>query len=111
MLMYGIPNCDTVRKAKKFLYNQGVSFDFIDFRKDSIEEDKLLNIIEKCGWERILNKRSKTYRSLNDNEKQNMSIQILLQNLTLIKRPLLISKNNILVGFSENEYLEFINFN
>lgn len=106
--MYGIKNCDTVKKAQKFLTAQGVDFEFIDFRQNPIDEQTLQSFIDAVGWDKIINKRSTTYRNLNNDEKQNISLALTLKNPTLIKRPVLVIGDDIEVGFSEATYQRFI---
>ncbi len=104
--MYGIKNCDTIKKAQKFLMNHQVDFEFIDFRDHPIDNTKLQTFVDKLTWEKLINKRSTTYRNLNDEEKDNITLELVLKNPTLIKRPVLVTNNDIMVGFSEKSYLE-----
>ncbi|MBW5290260.1 MAG: glutathione-dependent thiol reductase [Candidatus Ruthia sp. Asou_11_S2] len=104
--MYGIKNCDTIKKAQKFLINHQVDFEFIDFRDNPIDKTKLQTFVDKLTWEKLINKRSTTYRNLNDEEKDNITLELVLKNPTLIKRPVLVTNNDIMVGFSEKSYLE-----
>ncbi|BBB23567.1 arsenate reductase [Isorropodon fossajaponicum endosymbiont JTNG4] len=104
--MYGIKNCDTIKKAQKFLINHQVDFEFIDFRDNPIDKTKLQTFVDKLTWEKLINKRSITYRNLNDEEKDNITLELVLKNPTLIKRPVLVTNNDIMVGFSEKSYLE-----
>ncbi len=104
--MYGIKNCDTIKKAQKFLINHQVDFEFIDFRDNPIDKTKLQTFVDKVTWENLINKRSTTYRNLNDEEKGNITLDLVLKNPTLIKRPILIIGDDIMVGFSEKNYLK-----
>ncbi|BAF61778.1 Spx/MgsR family RNA polymerase-binding regulatory protein [Candidatus Vesicomyidisocius calyptogenae] len=104
--MYGIKNCDTIKKAKKFFINHQVDFEFIDFRDNPIDKTKLQTFVDKVTWENLINKRSTTYRNLNDEEKGNITLDLVLKNPTLIKRPILIIGDDIMVGFSEKNYLK-----
>lgn len=106
--MYGIKNCDTIKKAQKFLTAQGVDFEFIDFRQTPIDEQTLQSFIDAVGWDKVINKRSTTYRNFTDEEKQNISLSLTLKNPTLIKRPVLVTEDDIEVGFSEKLYQRFI---
>lgn len=106
--MYGIKNCDTIKKAQKFLTAQGVEFEFIDFRQTPISEQTLKGFVDGVGWDKLINKRSTTYRNLNDNEKQNISLALTLKNPTLIKRPVLVTGSDIKIGFSEKLYQNLI---
>ncbi|MEO1917694.1 MAG: Spx/MgsR family RNA polymerase-binding regulatory protein [Candidatus Thioglobus sp.] len=106
--MYGIKNCDTIKKAQKFLEVQGVEFEFIDFRQNPIDEQTLQNFVDALGWDKVINKRSTTYRNLSDAEKQNITLALTLKNPTLIKRPVLVTGSDINVGFNEKLYLSLI---
>ena len=106
--MYGIKNCDTVKKAQKFLDLHGVEFEFIDFRQNPINALILQSFIDALGWDKVINKRSTTYRNFTDDEKQNITPALALKNPTLIKRPVLVLDNEIRVGFSEKIYSDLI---
>ena len=106
--IYGIKNCDTVKKALKYLSSNEIDFDFIDFRVNPISKNEFQNMIEKVGLEVLINKRSKTYRLLTDSEKDNVNFELILKYPTLIKRPVMIQDSKILVGFSEQKYLDFL---
>ena len=106
--IYGIKNCDTVKKALKFLSSQSLPHEFIDFRENLISEDLYKTMEKGVGLELLINKRSATYRSLTDNEKQNIDYELVSKYPTLIKRPVLIQNRNVMVGFSEKKYLELL---
>jgi Spx/MgsR family transcriptional regulator len=108
LTLYGIKNCDTVKKARRWLEDHGVEYQFHDFRQDGLDKKQLTSWIETLGWETILNKRSTTWRNLSDKDKDISSNQqankLLLANPTLIKRPISQNNKNLLVGFKESEY-------
>lgn len=106
--MYGIKNCDTIKKAQKFLDSHGVEFEFIDFRQSPINESTLQSFIDVLGWDKLVNKRSTTYRNFTDDEKLNITLALTLKNPTLIKRPILVIGNEIRVGFNEELYLDLV---
>ena len=106
--VYGIKNCDTVKKALVYLNDHDVNYQFIDFRKDPISRQVLIKMVESVGWEILINKRSTTYRSLSEEEKSNINYELVLKLPTLIKRPVLVQDENIMVGFSENQYAKLI---
>lgn len=106
--MYGIKNCDTIKKAQKFLDSHGVEFEFIDFRQSPINESTLQGFIDVLGWDKLVNKRSTTYRNFTDDEKLNITLALTLKNPTLIKRPILVIGNEIRVGFNEELYLDLV---
>jgi len=106
--MYGIKNCDTIKKARQFLKNHNIEFEFIDFRDQPIDVSTLQSFVDKIGWDKLINKRSITYRNLTDEQKSNISLALTLKNPTLIKRPILVTSTNIRVGFSEKSYSDLI---
>ncbi|EEZ80171.1 MAG: arsenate reductase [uncultured Candidatus Thioglobus sp.] len=106
--MYGIKNCDTIKKAQRFLKAQGVNFEFIDFRDQPIDEKTLQSFVDALGWDQLINKRSTTYRNLTDKEKKDITLELTLKKPTLIKRPVLVTTAGIRVGFSEKSYSSFI---
>ena len=102
--VYGIKNCDTVKKALVYLNDHDVNYQFIDFRQNPISQQVLIKMVESVGWELLINKRSTTYRSLSEEEKSNINYDLVLRLPTLIKRPVLVRGENIMVGFSEKQY-------
>jgi len=106
--LYGIPNCDTIKKARKWLKDNGIEFEFHDYKKQGVPEKELRAWVNKLGWEVLLNKRGTTWRKLDDETKnsvdKNAAIQIMLENPSIIKRPVLIKNKTILVGFKIDEY-------
>ena len=106
--LYGISNCDTVRKAIKYLDYNNIRHQFIDYRKNPMSLEKLQTIVSAVGWEDLINRRSTTYRSLSEEQKKNINYDLVLDYPTLIKRPVLISGDEVLVGFSEKKYTTII---
>ena len=106
--VYGIKNCDTVKKALVYLNDRDIDYQFIDFRLNPISQQLLKKIVKSVGWELLINKRSTTYRSLSEKEKRNINYDLVLSLPTLIKRPVLIQSKNIMVGFSEQQYAKLI---
>ena len=106
--VYGIKNCDTVKKAIVYLNDCGIDFQFIDFRQNPISQQVLKKMVDSAGWELLINKRSTTYRSLSEEEKSNISYDLVLSLPTLIKRPVLVQGEKIMVGFSEQQYAKLI---
>jgi len=102
--VYGIKNCDTVKKALIHLNDREINYEFIDFRKNPISRQVLIKMVNSVGWEVLINKRSTTYRSLSEEEKSNIDYDLVLRLPTLIKRPVLVQDENIIVGFSEHQY-------
>ena len=106
--LYGIPNCDTVKKARKWLEANGVDYEFVDFRKNPLSATQLKDWVASVGLDTLLNKRSRTWREL-DKDQQDSSnpakmLQLMREMPTLIKRPVLADKNILLVGFNNTEY-------
>lgn len=108
--LYGISNCDTVKKAKKWMNDNAISFTFHDFRKDGIAEHWLANTSAIVGWETLLNKRGTTYRQLDEADKANMdetkALGLMLAYPAMIKRPVLEHNNDVHVGFKPDHYAE-----
>lgn len=106
--MYGIKNCDTIKKARKWLDDAGVSFTFHDVRKDGLTPEKLETWIAAVGWETLLNKRGTTWRQLPEDVKNNVdeasAKHIMLENPAIIKRPVLEHNQEIIVGFKAAIY-------
>ena len=106
--MYGIPNCDTIKKARNWLKDNDVDYEFHNYKKDGVPETELKKWIKNLGWEVLLNKRGTTWRKLDETTKNDVNeksaIKIMLDNPSIIKRPVLDDGKSILVGFNENEY-------
>ncbi|GAA0850390.1 ArsC family reductase [Marinobacter szutsaonensis] len=110
MKLYGIKNCDTVKKARKWLDDQGISYEFHDFKKDGLSSDKLSEWEQAIGWETLLNRRGTTWRKLPDDVRDNISAQsahdIMLENPSIIKRPVVEHDGEVFVGFKADEWAE-----
>lgn len=106
--MYGIPNCDTIKKARVWLEGHKVGYAFHDYRASGIEADRLQGWIDKLGWEVLLNKASTTFRELPDDKKQSLDAKkakaLMLASPTMIKRPVLDLGDRLLVGFKPDVY-------
>ena len=106
--LYGISSCDTIRKAKAWLKNQQIEFEFHDYRKQGLEQKLLQSMISELGWEAMLNRRGTTWRALPDKLKQQIdeasAIRVMLDNPAIIKRPVLAHKNKLYLGFSVDSY-------
>ena len=106
--VYGIKNCDTVKKAIVYLNERDIDYQFVDFRQNPISQQVLKKMVESVGWELLINKRSTTYRSLSEEEKSSINYDLVLSLPTLIKRPVLIQGENIVVGFNDQQYDKLI---
>jgi Spx/MgsR family transcriptional regulator len=108
MHLYGIKNCDTVKKARKWLDEHEVAYEFHDFRDGGLNPIQLREWVGELGWEVLVNKRSTTWRNLPDETKENMdemlALAVMEDQPTLIKRPVLVTASKTLVGFSEKTY-------
>lgn len=107
--VYGIPNCDTTKKALQWLTKNNVVFTFHDYKKEGISKQKLDEWCNKAGWAIVFNKRSTTWRELPEAEQkkaitQPAAIKVMIQNNSIIKRPILEFGSKLLVGFKEIEY-------
>lgn len=106
--VYGIKNCDTVKKALAWLTERHIEHKLHDFRVNGLDKN-WLHQAETCfGWETLVNKRSTTWRNLRDDIKQTLSkqtaLELLLAQPTLIKRPIILQQNISLIGFNPKDY-------
>lgn len=118
LTMYGIPNCDTIKKAKKWLESEGIEYQFHDYRKNGIDQELVTTFFDKFTWETVVNKRGTTYRQLSDEQKSNLDQQValtlLIEQPAMIKRPILLGdlagsgKPIALIGFKAAQYEEFL---
>jgi len=104
MKVYGIKNCDTVKKARKFLEEAGVDYVFHDYKKDDVDAGKLAAFLEEFGWEQIVNRRGTTWRKLDDEIKDSVrdnasALEVLQENPSAIKRPIVEAEGKNFVGF------------
>ena len=108
MILYGIKNCDTVKKSRRWLEANGVDFQFHDFRADGLDQATIESWLENVSWEVLLNKRGTTWRKLEDPRKEQLdqatAVALMLENPTLIKRPVLSDDTGCIVGFKETDY-------
>ncbi|GLR70215.1 ArsC family reductase [Agaribacter marinus] len=109
-VVYGIPNCDTIKKARKWLTDNNVEYDFHDYKKQGVNEVLLKRAIEEFGVDIVVNKRGTTYRQLPQETKDNLNaenaIAIVSANPSMIKRPIIDTGKQLLIGFNANEYAE-----
>ena len=108
IVLYGIKNCDTVKKARHWLDNRSIDYQFHDFRVDGLSSTLLEALIAQSDWESLLNRRSTSWRELTDAQKLNVdktsAVQLMLDKPTLIKRPVLDTGTKILIGFTPEYY-------
>lgn len=110
MKLYGIPNCNTVKKAQDWLKQNKVDFEFHDFKKKGVTAGKLSEWFDVFGWEKVINKNGLTFKKLSKEQQQainsaDQAINYLVQNTSAIKRPIVeVDGKAVLVGFKEDEY-------
>ena len=106
--IYGIPNCDTMKKARAWLEGHGVAYAFHDYRASGLEPETLDKWVERLGWEVLLNKASTSFRALPEKDRQGIDAArakaLMLANPTIIKRPILDFDGRLLVGFKPEIY-------
>ena len=106
--LYGIPNCDTMKKARAWLESRRVEYEFHDYKKSGIERAQLESWIQAVGWEVLLNRAGTTFRKLPDAAKANLTedkaVKLMLEQPAMIKRPVLERGKTLLVGFSPEKY-------
>lgn len=106
--LYGIPNCDTVKNARKWLDANGIAYTFHDYKKEGADKAKLEGWVEDKGWEVLLNKRGTTFRKLDDADKADIdsakAIALMAEHTSMIKRPVVEYSGGILVGFNTDEW-------
>lgn len=108
--LYGIPNCNTVKKAQDWLKNNQVEYEFHDFKKKGADPAKLTEWFNIFGWEKVINKAGLTFKKLSKEEQANINspdraIAYLLANTSAIKRPIVeVDEQAVLLGFKEDEY-------
>lgn len=110
IVVHGIPNCDTVKKARTWLGEQGVAFDFRDYKKVPPTQAELGEWADTVGWETLLNKAGTTFRRLPDADKADIdgtkAIALMVANPSLIKRPVVTGGERPLVGFKVDQWAE-----
>lgn len=107
--IYGIRNCDTMKKARAWLDSHGVAYDFHDYKTAGIGKDKLKGWSDQLGWETLLNRAGTTFRKLPDSDKEGLNerkaLALMLAQPSMIKRPVLdLGGGKLLVGFKPEEY-------
>ena len=106
--VYGIPNCDTVKKSRKWLDARGIDYAFHDYKKEGADPAKLAAWIAAVGVDTVLNRRGTTFRKLSDAEKADIddakAVTLLQQQPSMIKRPVVEHPGGLLVGLSDTEW-------
>lgn len=106
--LYGIRNCDTMKKAWTWLDEHGVAYEFHDYKKQGIDRQRLEAWVAKLGWEVLLNRAGTTFRKLPDADRSGIdaakAVELMLAQPSMIKRPVLDAGGQLLVGFKPAEY-------
>ena len=110
--MYGIKNCQTMKKAMTWLESKGIEFEFHDYKKQGIDQNSLSEWLTQKPWDEIINKRGTTWRKLTEDEKTDIdnskAIQLMIANPSLIKRPALLVDGKLYLGFDEALYQSIV---
>lgn len=113
VILYGIKNCDTVKKARRWLEEHGVEYRFHDYRVDGLTQDMLAEFIAALGWEPLLNTRGTTWRKIDEARRATINnadaaAALMLEMPAIIKRPLLCAPHKpVLLGFSDSSYQQY----
>ena len=106
--LYGIPNCDTVKKARKWLDANRMDYAFHDYKKEGADARKLAEWADAAGWEALLNTRGTTFRKLDDADRAGIdcdkAIRLMVAHPSMIKRPVAEHAGGVLIGFSEADW-------
>ncbi|MEM5493505.1 ArsC family reductase [Hoeflea sp. AS16] len=109
--IYGIKNCDTMKKARAWLTEHSIEADFNDYKTRGIDRARLERWCEKAGWETVLNRAGMTFRKLDEADKQDLdqekAIALMLAQPSMIKRPVLEADDRLIVGFKPELYEQF----
>lgn len=112
LTIYGISNCDSCRKARKWLDTEGVAYHYHDIRVDGVDREMLDRWLAVADWKILLNTRSKTWRALDEADKacvdQSGAVRLMLAHPTLIKRPVAEAGESVIAGFSPEAYSTFV---
>lgn len=107
--LFGIPNCDTVKKARQWLAQRGMEYHFHDFKKDGVSDALLAEWLRQLPWETLVNRKGTTWRALDDATKTAVvdavaAAKLMQQSPSVIKRPVLMHNEHVHVGFSDELY-------
>ncbi|MFT3954788.1 MAG: ArsC family reductase [Piscinibacter sp.] len=111
-ILYGIPNCDTVKRARAWLAAQGVEVGFHDYKKQGVPEAELRAWVKRLGWETLLNRKGTTWRKLDAATQAavvdaDSAIALMLAQPSVIRRPVLVRGGELRVGFDANDWAQF----
>ena len=106
--IYGIKNCDTMKKARAWLDGRGIAYLFHDYKTEGIDRGVLEGWVNEAGWEVLLNRAGTTFRALPDDKKEGLNakkaVALMLAQPTMIKRPVLVARGKTVVGFKPEAY-------
>lgn len=106
--VYGIPNCDTVKKARTWLEGRGIAFTFHDYKKQGADAGKIAGWCDRAGWEKVLNRAGTTFRKLPEADREGLdqarAVAVMAANPSCIKRPVVEHPGGLLVGFKPEEW-------
>lgn len=106
--LYGIPNCDTVKKARLWLDGKGIAYAFHDYKKQGADPARIANWVEQVGWEKVLNRAGTTFRKLPETDREGLdaakAVKVMAANPSAIKRPIVEYPGGLLVGFKDSEW-------
>ncbi|GLR63685.1 ArsC family reductase [Marinospirillum insulare] len=106
--LYGIPNCDTMKKARTWLDEQQLAYEFHNYKKSGIDTSRLQEWVSQVGWEVLVNRRGTTWRKLAEEDREGIdeasAIRLMQVNPSLIKRPVLEADQRLLVGFNPDDW-------
>ncbi len=111
--LYGIPNCGSVKKAREWLESQDIAYEFHDFKKAGIDKDTIATWMKQVSWEVLVNKKGTTWRGLPDPVKESVAsadtaTKLMIENPSVIKRPVLCKGKTVLVGCDADTYEEHL---
>ena len=112
--LYGIPNCDTVKKAKNWLENQEIAYTFHSFKKDGITPELIATWLADVPWDTLINRKGTTWRNLPEQRRAKITdnasaTALMMENPSIVKRPVLFTGKNAHVGFSDELYQRIFN--
>ena len=113
-IIYGIKNCNTMKKAFAWLDDHQISYQFHNYKTEGLSAELLSRLLELVDWQSLLNTRGTTWRKLDEAirhkiDNQDAAMKIMLANPSILKRPLLVDGKRALLGFSDESYSQFIN--
>lgn len=110
LTVYGIKNCSSVKKALAYLDERSVDYQFVDFKKQPATKEQIERWLQHVDWQLLLNMRGTTWRKLSDNTRatinKNNAIQLMLDNASIIKRPVIETRDTVIVGFQPEVYAQ-----